>query len=110
MLRTQEKKHTVRIHWASFKREGDNGEAGLGGVNNGCCLTALNAKVRVQPREYIIIAMRYVSVIIYKRGNYMNLQSVATVVTSFHTCFVPSERKQRNIKHPKVVQNMYGSS
>ena len=66
----------------------------MGGGKNGCCLPALNAKVRIQLREYTTIAMRYVSVTIYIRGCYINLQHDATVVTNSYTCYVPLERKQ----------------
>ena len=67
----------------------------LGERNNGWSPPALNAKERFRQMEYITIVTLYVIVILYIEECYMNLQSDATMFTSFQTCYVSSEWKTK---------------
>ena len=82
MLRTQGKSIQVRKEGGSGVRRRDLSAA-----------ARPERKVtRIQPRGNTTVTMRYVSVIIYIRGCYVNLQHDATVVISFYTRDVPFER------------------
>ena len=66
---------------------------------------------RIQARGTTTAARRYVSVIIYIRGRYVNLQHEATVVTSSYTRDVPFERDNETFNTRKLYNtDLYDSN
>ena len=83
MLRTQKKYKFEYI--GAFQESKREGGSRVGRRELTAAASPERTVTRIQPRGNTTVAVRYVSVIIYIQGRYINLQHDATVDTSSYT-------------------------